>query len=637
MAKGAKRNRLRKAQSGPAVAVQGIPWGMCLLIFAAAFLLYANTLGFGYALDDDIYTRRNQFVQQGLSALPSLFAQGSLAGFGIANDSNYRPLTLLNFALETGLFGLDPHANHFFNVLFFAVTCVLIYLLLRKLLRGFHPAAAVMAALLFAFHPVHTEVVANIKSRDEILGLLFGLISWHCILLHHESGQRGYLVASAAAFFAAALCKENSLMLGPAIPLVLYFCSNASPRKILQSSAPHLALMLVYLLIRKMALGSVTINGEIGAMNNSLMAATNEADRMATAFFMLGKYLVLLFFPHPLSWDYSYNQIPIRSFGSAAVLLSVLVYIGLGIYAVVRFPRKDVFAFCIIFYFLTMFLVSNLIVRIGSSFAERFLYLPSLAFCTALAALMFSPFRTEGGTVRPSQIRLACGLLAVCLALFGLRLVMRNRDWKDNYSLFAAGLKVSPNSARAHLSMGSEYRARGEGGLNPEERTSWFKMAVDEYQKAIAIYARDAETHYNLGVSYYGLGENQKAASAYEETLKLNPCYAMALNNSGVIAFREKDYEKALSFFNRIIKCNPDFDDAYANIGAVYELRGERERALAYYDEVIKRNHASAALYRNLAGIYAAMGDKPKASYYSSLAAGTAEAGQKKTRSVSSK
>ncbi len=122
--------------------------------------------------------------------------------------------------------------------------------------------------------------------------------------------------------------------------------------------------------------------------NNALMAATTYADKLATILFIQLKYVVLLVFPHPLSYDYSYNQLPIIGFGNPKALAAVAVIVAMFVYAIKNFKSRNVFAYCILFYGLTVVITSNLLVDIGATMAERFIFTGSLAFCIALVLLL---------------------------------------------------------------------------------------------------------------------------------------------------------------------------------------------------------------------------------------------------------
>ncbi|MFM9950690.1 MAG: glycosyltransferase family 39 protein, partial [Saprospiraceae bacterium] len=174
------------------------PLLLAAVLAAISFLLYANTLGHDYTLDDAIVITDNMFTQKGVSGIPGLFQYDTFYGFfkeegkaALVSGGRYRPLTPAMFAVEVQLFGLKPFAGHLFNLLWYALTVVVLFALLRQLFMyktdadraGF---IAFAAALLFAAHPVHTEVVANIKGRDEIIALLGSLGAVWCALKAHE-------------------------------------------------------------------------------------------------------------------------------------------------------------------------------------------------------------------------------------------------------------------------------------------------------------------------------------------------------------------------------------------------------------------------------------------------------------------
>jgi hypothetical protein len=158
-----------------------------ILLFALGFLLYANTLSHDYALDDAIVIYDNEFTQQGLSGVDDLLRYDTFRGFfkvegkdKLVSGGRYRPWTPILFALQVQFFGLNPMVGHFFNAFFYGLTGLLIYVLLLQLLRvrfarGFTHWVALFTALIFLTHPLHTEVVANIKGADEMWALLGGL------------------------------------------------------------------------------------------------------------------------------------------------------------------------------------------------------------------------------------------------------------------------------------------------------------------------------------------------------------------------------------------------------------------------------------------------------------------------------
>ncbi|HEV7232290.1 MAG TPA: tetratricopeptide repeat protein [Bacteroidia bacterium] len=591
-------------------------------IFLLSFLLYSNSIQNFYALDDDIYTRKNEYVKQGFSALPQIFKQGSLMGFNKQNDANYRPVVLLDFMIETAIFKENPYVNHFFNVFFWAISNVILYWFLLRLFRNYNRLVPLLISVLYILHPIHTDVVANIKSRDELLGFLFGISCLLQVLKFTDTQDRKYAIYAALLFFLSVLCKENSVTLIVIIPVMIYtFREEVSIKKALMYSLPFAGMLVVYFSIRLNVLSSVTFkDNKIDVVNNSLMAATNVWDMYATNFSMMGRYLRLVFFPYPLSWDYSYNTFPVVSWSSYQAWFPGLVYLAMIVYAAVRVWKRDVFAFCIIFYLSTLILTSNLIVKILATFAERFLFLPSLGFCIAIVFLLFRLTRTDLKASRleiPSNLRLVFGAI---MALYAIEVLTRVPDWKDNTHLFEAGLSTQPNSARAHFAVASESRSKGEAEGNPVVKDQELQKALTEYQRGLKIWDQDAEIYFNMGITYAAMGQKDKAIEYYNKTLALRPSYGGARNNLGVFYFNDRDYPKALECFQGILKYDSLYSDAYSNIGATYENTGRHKEALEYFAKAARLNKDSYGAYENMARSSMAMHDSAAARDYTASA-----------------
>ncbi|MEO6883679.1 MAG: tetratricopeptide repeat protein [Bacteroidia bacterium] len=577
-------------------------------IFLFCFLLYGNTLNHDYALDDDIYTKKNVFVQQGFSAFKDIFNKGSLYGFNKANDSNYRPLTLLDFMTEVSVFGMDPHVSHFFNVLFFSLTCLLLYKLMQLLFKEYHASIPIFITLLFACHPVHTEVVANIKSRDEILVLLFGVSSFYLMMRYYEKPEKIFYIGSFIAFTCAIFSKEDGLTFLLIIPLMLYFFTSMEIKKIIRLTLPFLGMIVLYMIIRSWILSSVTFNDKIVVMNNALMAAKSTSSMLATNFEMLGKYIYLLFVPYPLSWDYSFNQIPIVTWSSWSAIFSLLLYTAMAAYILWKIRKKDVYAFALLFYLITLFLESNLVVKIGSTFAERFLYMPSLALCIALPLLLAKALKINPHQKIWKQTSTFNTILIGILIVYAFILIPRNRVWENNFTLFQSGVLTSPNSARTHGALASAYRDQAEAAINPQNKQQLFQQAVNEYAKTLAIYNQDPDAYYNLGVTFYECGLQDSAMKMYQKTIALNPKYTNALNNLGVIYFNKKEYDNAIHYLTIALSMDTNYLDPIVNIGASYQNENNYTKAIYYYNKGLQKSPNNQSILKNLSNMYNGIG-----------------------------
>ena len=382
-------------------------------LFVVSVLLYANTIKHSYVLDDNLVIYGNKLVKQGLkvSNLGDIFTKGYLYGTNGSNYGTYRPATIFMFALEIQLFGKDAYKQqHFMNILYYALTVLLLYLLLIKIFRKYHPAFPLIVTLLYLAHPLHTEVVANIKSRDEIFAFLFGLVIPLLLIFkflekqsqthpdkHHKTisankgistnlnnviareerpkqsnwlkdcfatlamtnsggsvkGEETLLIWASISFLWGLLSKENALTFIVIIPLTLYFFTELSLKNILKLCIPFAAMALLYIIARSYFLVK-TPTGSITILENVLIAAKSINERFATIFYELYRYIVLLIFPHPLSWDYSFSEISLTTFSDIFSFAGLVIYVALFAYAIINFRKKSIFSYCILFYLISI-------------------------------------------------------------------------------------------------------------------------------------------------------------------------------------------------------------------------------------------------------------------------------------------
>ena len=580
---------------------------MPAFVFLSALLLYANAIGHDYALDDWMYTTGNASVNQGFSGFTDLWTKGSFPGLNGPNGSNYRPLALSSFLVETQIFGFNPHVGHLINVLLFALSCVLIYVLLTRLFPTLNRAFPLLMVLLFVVHPVHVEAVANIKGRDDLLCLLFGIVSLLQIHRYARTFQAASYWSSVLAFAACVLSKESGVTFLLVIPLTLYFFTSMSFVRTVELTIPYLAVALLFVVVFKSVLGSVTI-ARLPVMDNALLAATSTSDMLATNFVLLGKYVHLLVVPYPLSWDYSYNQIPIVSFANVWAIAGLVLYLGLGAYAVVRAKSKDVFAFAILFYLVTLSISSNLFVKIATTFAERLLYTPSLGFCIAIPLLIAKLLAIDPEARTVHKSRWLYGTVGTVLLAFGIILVTRNEAWADNMTLFRAGVIASPNSARAQAALGNELKNEANRTTDPAKRANLLRQALGRYETAVAIYPEDPDTWFTQADIYRQTGDREKAIRMYEKTLALDPRSTRAMNGLGLTYCDLKEYDKGIALFEQALAASPRYADALVNLGAAYHAKGDFQNAITTYTKSLTLQPDNPLVRKNLANVYDAVG-----------------------------
>ncbi|MBI5916549.1 MAG: hypothetical protein HY842_14320, partial [Bacteroidetes bacterium] len=192
----------------------------CMAVLAIG--VYAPSYNYDFVYDDDAVVRENRFVQQGVKGLDEIWTTSYFQGYEeTMNARAYRPVPLTTLALEFEVWGLNATVNHVFNLLFYGLMAFFLFLFLSKLLRKVHPAIPIIATLLFVLHPIHLEVVANIKSRDTMLGFLnFAIAAW--LLLIHLDTRKILPLALSVVFYSIGLfSKEDVLTTVAIIPLLV--------------------------------------------------------------------------------------------------------------------------------------------------------------------------------------------------------------------------------------------------------------------------------------------------------------------------------------------------------------------------------------------------------------------------------
>jgi len=196
------------------------------LVFGLAFILYASIIGGGYNMDDELVTINHRLTSKGISALPEIFSSPYYQdNQGYAYE--YRPLVLATFAIEHQFFGDNAQVSHFLNVLLYALCCLVLFRVLRKLFKNYSPLLAMAITLLFIVHPVHTEVVCSIKNRDEMLGLIFALLTLHVCLIGLQTGKKWWFVLAPVLFTLALLGKITVISFMVIIPVALILFTDA--------------------------------------------------------------------------------------------------------------------------------------------------------------------------------------------------------------------------------------------------------------------------------------------------------------------------------------------------------------------------------------------------------------------------
>jgi len=634
-----------------------------LVIFLFAFALYANTLGHQYALDDDLMIRDNKFTKQGFSGIGKILTTDALAGvFGEQNllqGGRYRPLSQVCFAVEYELFGLNPFIGHLINVLLYGLLCVLLFHVLRKIFVNYtslkwYMSLPFLVTVLFTVHPLHTEAVANIKGRDEIMSLIGSLGALWFALKYVETKKPLQLLWLAVLFILALLSKENAATFVAVIPLTMYFFSEAKRKDYVLISAVLIAAFAVYALIRFNALGYFMNSYEDREIFNNPFAEATSGQKYATIVYTWLRYIILLFFPVPglLTHDYYPYQIPLLEWSDPKVLVSMGVHVLILMVAVIGIRKKTLISYSILFYAITFSIQSNLFFNIGTFMNERFMFVALIGFCIVTACVLRWLFRAgsddEANPGFPYISRWSVHVLGTLLLLMTFSTVKRNMAWKNSETLVLTDVKTSVNSARCNYIAGFTLLEKARHELDANTQSVLYLESAMYLERGLKIYEKNTSALGNLGEVYIALKKYEAAKTMYMKVLELIPDDQVSFANLRVIAnlyVRDKKYNDAIQllkiiadktvidpadfntigeifgrnlnqldsaemYFEKSLQRYQDFAPALENMGLVQGLRGNYAKSLTYLLKAYPLDSGNVELLKNLSHTYSNLGNQ---------------------------
>lgn len=633
-----------------------------LFIAVLAFVLYGNTVSNSYSLDDSYVTSVNPLVQKGIKAIPAIFGSNYIsmnAEEGGQLNYGYRPVAKATYAIEWQFFGENPHVSHFINVLLYALTGLLLFSLLLKLLKNYNVLLPFLTVILFMVHPLHTEVVASLKNREELLSFLGALLCVHFFLKYYNTNRRINILWALLCFALGYLSKVNIMTFLIIIPLIFYFFTDIKPRKIVISSLMLLAVVVVMVLIPRLIIG--TSVRPIQFIENPLQFDPTFPDRIGTSMMALLFYLKMLVYPHPLVFYYGFNMIPVAGLGQPLVWVSMLIHVALLGYAIYKLPKKSLFSFAILFYLISIAIFSNLLAPPTGIVAERFLYIASLGFCLALAYGLFRVFGADTYLkVIPKKAKSYVLLLTLIITIpAAARTIDRNKDWKTEMSLYEADMPYLQKSAKANFIYATNLRSlvieRLKSGVGREYIMADAQTCIKHFKRAVAVYPaypdawnnlgetyllvlnepdssiiyfkKAIETnpklraaYYNLGYTYQVTDQYEKAIVNYEKALELEPYEIRAMSNLAQMYEKTGNIDKAITLNEDIMKLEPDLDVPYVNLGTFALHAGEIKEAIEYFEQAVEINPDNFDLSMRLRNYFVQTGDSTKAEYYLELA-----------------
>jgi len=569
------------------------PYIILALLVAAAF---ANSLPNQFVWDDYWLIVYNRNIDLPLKDIPLLFFKSlwRFAGVREAQELYYRPLLSVFLVLNYKIWGLNPSGFHLVNIVLHLVNSFLVYRI-GLLLINSDRRAALIAASLFAVHPVHNESVGRAVAGEPLFGV-FALLALYLFL-------KGRDYVALLPFFCALLTKEFAVMLP--LTLLIPAVHREGARRGIIRVAPFVLLAGLYILLRMKSLGSV-----LGDPPDKPLLVRFYT--MASAAF---DYLRLLVMPYAVRPYYPGRWYP--SISDPKVFASVAALAALG-YAAFR-VRKDGLK---LFLLMSPLLILAPVIWNVNTFeaggepvfiAERFLYVPA-AFSALLTATLGVNLAGRRREMMTMPAVLLC-VLFLALTFFG------NRIWRDGYSLFGNVIEEFPNAGFARYNLAVEYYNDGRyqealrefeefmlHKQGPLETRHYLELgrvheglgspdrAIEAYGKALQVKPDSAEAYKRIGILSQQQGRLGDAEEAYRNMIKINPDNAEIHNNLGVVLYKLKRLDEAIHEYTGALKLDPGLVIAHYNLGLALEKKGAADEAAREFEKVLslQPDHANA-------------------------------------------
>lgn len=584
-----------------------------LLILAGVVgVVYLNTLTSGFVFDDPHLVGIDPAVRNPSSLFPKI-AKGTWW-------LGYRPLRTASYALDYALFGRDPLGFHLSNLVYHTLSGLLAYLIAVRLLAQHLPALFV--ALLFLVHPIQTDAVSYISGRRDILFGLFYLLGFFAFLRYRDTRLKRFLGLAVMAYLLSLSSKEMAATL----PLLcftydLVWTGRPTGGRALGWRGAWQSLQAVFqrdpVLYPAMGVLALLYILHFGFLYRPTVRLTYYGDSFALTMLTVARivvhYLKLLVFPRTLNADYSYDAFPITPSPTHWPSLAAVVVLAFLVFLLVKMaPSHRLASFGGFWFFLTLLPVTHIIPH-HELMAEHYLYIPSYGVFLAAGYAVQEALRRGLGSPRVLYLILTLVVLAL-----SLRTMVRNRDWKDDITLWTKTVETAPMAARARANLGKAYLRRDLDDLGRQHLEEAVRIKPDvaayhddlglaylrlgrlaeaerELTEALRPKNRLVSANINLAYTYIRQGRKAEAVGPLVEALKIRPYEQTAMAQLALLYMELDRLDDAERQLLQLATIRPKDPKLYLALGSVYRRKGKSDLAKAALEKAAQYGRGSPA------------------------------------------
>ncbi|MFT4536803.1 MAG: tetratricopeptide (TPR) repeat protein [Saprospiraceae bacterium] len=637
-------------------------------------ILYGNSINNEYSIDDNDVVDGIEKVEGGFKSIPKLFTQYYISDG--EQQFSYRPIVSVSFALEKQFFKNLPRSqtvnekkgndkitqaniSHFINLLLYIIAGISLLHFLQLLLINHNALLPILITFLFLIHPSHTEAVANIKSRDELLMFIGVIAALSNFVKYVDSKQIKYLIFGILFTLFSFLSKKTGFVIIGFLPVILYF-RNISFKSIIILFGITILLLLTFIGIKKGLINEKSFAYHYH-FENPLYGPHTFQDRFLLAISSAWFYFKMLIIPHNFSFYYGYNQIEVANWTSFKTYATLLIYASIGIFGLKSLFEKKIIGLGIALWFGATFGFLNIVSIIPGIVADRFLLIMSFGYSIVLAIVILKILGIENNQYE-FLLKLPKKLTIVLLFIFlisAYSIIDRNKDWENYLTLFYNDIEHLQNSAKANSILGDYLWKELEKETNNQKKAILASKVSKYYERAHSIYPDYYEPLNNLGSLYFSFTKDlEKAKEYFNKALRIKPNSIVSqfnltrcedeLNNLtkaeqgykslisqtiqynsdlaiqsysylSLVYIRQKNYKKAIESYKDGIKHFPMITEFPFRLGNLLMLEKDVTSALYYYEKVHYLDPSNTKIINILTRLNSEQGNVEKSAYYRNL------------------